>query len=75
MPDIVDVSQKCVEFLLDRQIARSRWKFIPPSAHHCVTCSLPIPQARRKAIPGVKACIKCQRLNELKNTNCRYSPI
>ena len=30
------------------------------SAHDCVDCGEPIPEARRAAIPGVKLCIDCQ---------------
>ena len=30
------------------------------SKTHCVECEEPIPQARRKAIPGVCLCIRCQ---------------
>ena len=28
---------------------------------HCAECEEPIPEARRKAIPGVKLCIDCMR--------------
>ncbi len=31
------------------------------SATHCVECEEPIPEARRRAIPGVKLCIECQQ--------------
>jgi phage/conjugal plasmid C-4 type zinc finger TraR family protein len=27
---------------------------------HCVECDAPIPEARRKAIPGVCLCVRCQ---------------
>jgi phage/conjugal plasmid C-4 type zinc finger TraR family protein len=30
------------------------------SASHCVECDQTIPEARRRAIPGVKLCIDCQ---------------
>lgn len=30
------------------------------SASHCAECDEPIPEARRKAVPGVKLCIDCQ---------------
>ncbi|WP_424933508.1 DksA/TraR family C4-type zinc finger protein [Amaricoccus macauensis] len=30
------------------------------SLTHCAECEEPIPEARRKAIPGVKLCIDCQ---------------
>lgn len=30
------------------------------SLTYCEECGEPIPQARRKAVPGVRLCIKCQ---------------
>ena len=30
------------------------------SLTHCASCDEPIPEARRRAIPGVKLCIDCQ---------------
>ncbi|MGC9420069.1 DksA/TraR family C4-type zinc finger protein [Rhodovulum marinum] len=30
------------------------------SLSHCAECDEPIPEARRRAIPGVKLCIDCQ---------------
>ena len=30
------------------------------SLMHCQECDAPIPEARRKAVPGVKLCIACQ---------------
>jgi phage/conjugal plasmid C-4 type zinc finger TraR family protein len=31
-----------------------------PSATHCMDCGASIPEARQKAIPGVRLCVKCQ---------------
>ena len=31
------------------------------SLAHCAECDEPIPEARRRAIPGVKLCIDCQQ--------------
>ena len=31
------------------------------SATHCAECDDPIPEARRKAVPGCRLCIACQR--------------
>ena len=41
------------------QLARSR---LPDgeSLTHCEECGIPIPEARRKAMPGVRYCVKCQ---------------
>ena len=30
------------------------------SLTHCAACDEPIPEGRRRAIPGVKLCIECQ---------------
>ncbi len=30
------------------------------SRTHCEQCDEPIPQARRKAVPGVRLCVACQ---------------
>ena len=30
------------------------------SRTHCAECEEPIPEARRRAIPGVKLCVDCQ---------------
>lgn len=31
-----------------------------PGASHCDTCGAPIPEARRRALPGVRLCVPCQ---------------
>lgn len=30
------------------------------SLTHCEACGEPIPEARRKALPGVRTCVRCQ---------------
>ncbi len=37
------------------------------SLKNCLKCNMKIPNARRKTIPGVKLCVKCQSEND-KNT-------
>lgn len=32
-----------------------------PGLMHCEECGAPIPEARRKAVPGVRLCIACQQ--------------
>ncbi|HEX7341802.1 MAG TPA: DksA/TraR family C4-type zinc finger protein [Rhodanobacteraceae bacterium] len=32
-----------------------------PGLTHCEECGEPIPEARRKAVPGVRLCIACQQ--------------
>lgn len=31
-----------------------------PGLSHCEECEAVIPEARRKAVPGVRLCVKCQ---------------
>jgi phage/conjugal plasmid C-4 type zinc finger TraR family protein len=49
------------------ELARSR---LPDgeSATHCQECGTPIPDARRKAIPGVHLCVRCQSELEKEQT-------
>jgi phage/conjugal plasmid C-4 type zinc finger TraR family protein len=35
-----------------------------PSLAHCAECGSPIPEARQKAIPGVRLCIVCQEAED-----------
>jgi phage/conjugal plasmid C-4 type zinc finger TraR family protein len=34
------------------------------SSTHCAVCEEPIPEARRRAIPGVRLCVSCQAAAE-----------
>ena len=35
-----------------------------PGLEHCRECDAPIPEARRKAVPGVRLCIACQQAHD-----------
>lgn len=35
-----------------------------PGLTHCEVCEAAIPQARQKAVPGVRLCVKCQDAQE-----------
>ncbi|HEX7338633.1 MAG TPA: DksA/TraR family C4-type zinc finger protein [Rhodanobacteraceae bacterium] len=39
-----------------------------PSLTHCEECGEPIPEARRKAVPGVRLCIACQEVLDHEQT-------
>ncbi|MDP5291558.1 DksA/TraR family C4-type zinc finger protein [Oceanimonas sp. CHS3-5] len=45
------------------QSARSRLG-AGDSLSHCEECDAPIPDARRRAVPGVRLCIECQSQQE-----------
>lgn len=49
-------------------IARARQR-LPQgdSAEHCDECDAPIPEARRKALPGVRLCVPCQEADDARN--------
>jgi len=34
------------------------------SRRHCEECDAPIPEARRKALPGVRLCVACQEARD-----------
>ena len=36
-----------------------------PGLTHCEECDSEIPEARRKAIPGVRLCVPCQEVHDL----------
>jgi phage/conjugal plasmid C-4 type zinc finger TraR family protein len=35
-----------------------------PGLTHCEECEAPIPEARRKAVPGVRLCVSCQEAHD-----------
>ena len=35
-----------------------------PGLAHCEECDAPIPEARRKAMPGVRLCVPCQETHD-----------
>lgn len=36
-----------------------------PGLTHCEACGAPIPEARRKAVPGVRLCVPCQEASDV----------
>ncbi|MHA7875769.1 DksA/TraR family C4-type zinc finger protein [Roseivivax sp.] len=51
-----------IEASISDELARMRARRTPEgeSLTHCAECDEPIPEKRRKALPGVKLCIDCQ---------------
>ncbi|MBT3504410.1 MAG: DksA/TraR family C4-type zinc finger protein [Piscirickettsiaceae bacterium] len=54
------------------ELARSRLN-VGESLTQCEECDADIPEARRKAIPGVQLCISCQSALEEQQTNATSS--
>ncbi len=51
-----------IEASIDDELKRMRSRRAPvgESRTHCAECEEPIPEARQRAVPGVKLCIDCQ---------------
>ena len=54
--------QEQIDASLEDEVSRAR-SLLPQgdSAEHCDECGKDIPEARRKAVPGVRFCISCQQ--------------
>lgn len=54
--------QDQIDDTVDEAVQRARSRL--PSGEsltHCEECDAPIPEARRKALPGVRLCVSCQQ--------------
>lgn len=68
MPDEIDRDQEFNEQRLEEMIEQSRFKpAATPSRSHCRFCGKPIQEKRRRSLPGVTTCIKCQSILERRN--------
>ncbi|EGT5668520.1 TraR/DksA family transcriptional regulator [Cronobacter dublinensis subsp. dublinensis] len=67
MADSMDLVQQRVEEERERNILKARSRQAAPSRFLCESCSGPIPEARRAALPGVELCVTCQEIKELKS--------
>lgn len=57
--------QEQIDATVKDAIERARSKLAQgPSLSRCEECDAPIPDARRKAVPGVRLCIACQDAND-----------
>ncbi|MFT4177914.1 MAG: DksA/TraR family C4-type zinc finger protein [Thermomonas sp.] len=53
--------QEQIDATVKDGIARARSRLPSgPGLERCEECDTPIPEARRKAIPGVRLCVACQ---------------
>jgi phage/conjugal plasmid C-4 type zinc finger TraR family protein len=57
--------QDQIDSTVDDAVKRARAK-LPRgrSLTHCEECDAKIPEARRKAVPGVRLCVDCQEAHE-----------
>jgi len=53
--------QDQIDATVDDAVQRARRQLrAGPGRTHCEVCDEPIPEARRRAVPGVRLCIACQ---------------
>ncbi|MCF7221183.1 DksA/TraR family C4-type zinc finger protein [Marilutibacter chinensis] len=53
--------QEQIDATVEDAIRRARSRLASgPGLPHCEECDAPIPEARRRAVPGVRLCIACQ---------------
>ncbi|MBB1059794.1 DksA/TraR family C4-type zinc finger protein [Marilutibacter spongiae] len=57
--------QDQIDATVEDAIKRARSRMAQgPGLSHCEDCDAPIPEARRRAVPGVRLCIACQEAED-----------
>ena len=57
--------QEQIDATVEDAIKRARSQLRQgPGLTHCEECEAPIPEARRKAVPGVRLCVRCQEAED-----------
>ncbi len=57
--------QEQIDATVKDAIARARLNLrAGPGLKHCEECDAAIPEARRKAVPGVRLCLPCQEASD-----------
>jgi phage/conjugal plasmid C-4 type zinc finger TraR family protein len=60
--------QEQIDSTIEDAVQRARSQLpTGESLTHCEECDAPIPEARRKAIPGVRLCVACQTEHDKEN--------
>ena len=66
MADSMDLVQQRVQEELARNLATAVHRPAGASEFFCLSCDAAIPEARRRALPGVELCVTCKEISELK---------
>jgi len=69
MADSMDLVQQRVQEELARNVANAINRPIGASEFFCLSCGEELPEARRRALPGVSVCVTCKELSELKSAH------
>lgn len=57
--------QDQIDATIDDAVQRARQQLHKgPGLMRCEECDAPIPEARRKAVPGVRLCVACQEAHD-----------
>lgn len=57
--------QEQIDATIDDAVRRARSRLRRgPGLTRCEECDAPIPEARRKAVPGVRLCVSCQETHD-----------
>ena len=64
MMDVADVAAKREAEFLAEALSKHTHHAHGGSLSHCEDCGVPIPEARQKAVPGVRLCVACQTILE-----------
>lgn len=66
--------QEQIDATIEDAVKRSRSEMTQgESLQHCAECGEEIPEARRKAVPGVRLCVQCQSGRDKQRK--QFSPI
>ena len=71
MADDIERYQAHMDMLEAARIQQIRQQLTGVSALQCEECGAPVPAERRRLIPGVKKCVGCQEVQEIKGRQYR----
>jgi phage/conjugal plasmid C-4 type zinc finger TraR family protein len=71
MADDIERYQAHMDMLETSRIQQIRQQLTGVSATQCEECGAPVPAERRRLIPGVKKCVGCQEVEEIKGRQYR----
>ena len=62
--------QDQIDASVEEAVQRARSQLVGgESSSECEECAADIPEARRKAVPGVRRCVSCQAAHDAKQQN------
>lgn len=64
MADVIDLANELAEWQLEQALRVHRPAPAEEGTSECDECGDDIPDARRVAVPGVRLCIDCQKVEE-----------